>query len=91
MLLLPPFFVAKLISYGILVWSADHLAERGSGLLEATFSWRGLVGAGVGLVMLLAVLGIDWQALLERREFKWSLRIRRRRKNAVGQSGTQAV
>jgi hypothetical protein len=90
-LLLPPFFVAKLISYLILVWSAEHLAKGAADLLEAMFSWRGLVGAGVGVVLLIAVVGIDWQALLERREFRWSLRIRHRRHPAVAKSGTKPV
>ena len=90
-LLLPPFFVAKLISYVILVWSADHLVKGHADLLGAMFSWRGVLGAGIGLLMLLAVLGIDWQALLERHEFKWGLRFRGRQQSAEVQSGETDV
>src|SRR5207253_5319604 len=39
-LLLPPFFVAKLISYLIVVWSVDKIAPESGDIWEATFSPR---------------------------------------------------
>jgi hypothetical protein len=91
LLLLPPFFLAKLISYLILVWTAEHLVKGTADLREAAFSWRWLLGVGVGLVLLLATVGIDWQALLKQHDFKWSLRFRRRSQPAVGNSGSNSV
>jgi hypothetical protein len=67
------------------------LAKGAADLLGATFSWRGLLGATIGLVLLLASVGIDWQALLEQREFKWSLRLRLGQQSAVAKSGKNSV
>ncbi len=75
---LPPFFAGKLISYLVLVWTAEYLSGGAGDLLAATFSWRGLIGAGLGAALLIAALAVDWRALLERGEFRWALSFRRR-------------
>ena len=60
-------------------------------MLAVIAGTRGLLGAGIGLVLLIAVLGVDWQALLERHEFKWSLRFRGRGQSAAIQPAQSAL
>lgn len=87
-LMLPPFFVAKLISYLILVCSAEKLASETGDVLGSTLSVKGGLSWVIGLAVLLAVLAVDWQALLERRELHWNLRVWRSRRSSDCNAGT---
>jgi membrane protein YqaA with SNARE-associated domain len=72
---LPPFFCAKLISNGIMVFGGKYAATSLKGIAQGTFSLKGILFIVFGLITIGGVLFIDWRSLLERKKFKVNFRI----------------
>jgi hypothetical protein len=62
--LLPPFFLGKLISYSVLILSAQYVATDVSTIFSGVVSWQSIVFAIIALALLLATLFIDWRELI---------------------------
>jgi len=73
--ILPPFFVGKFISDGIMLFTGRYAIHNSVDLVYGTFSWRGITTVVVGLVALGAFLFLDWRRLLERRTFRLNFHI----------------
>jgi len=77
--ILPPFFLGKLISYSALILTGHYAATHAEAIWGGSPSWKTLLPAGVGLLLILGFLFIDWKRLLLHKEFclhfniwKWS-------------------
>ena len=46
-----------------------------SDLVHGTFSWKSIITATVGILVLAALLFIDWRQLLEKKKFKLNFEI----------------
>jgi membrane protein YqaA with SNARE-associated domain len=73
--LLPPFFLGKLTSYSVLIWTGQYVATDPEGLFSGMLTWKGVLTALLGFVLLLGVLFIDWKKLLREKEFRLNFRI----------------
>jgi membrane protein YqaA with SNARE-associated domain len=73
--ILPPFFIGKMISYGVLIWLGDYAASNGTGIFSGVFSVKGVLSAIVGILILAALLFVDWKELLLKKHLKFRFKI----------------
>jgi membrane protein YqaA with SNARE-associated domain len=73
--ILPPFFIGKMISYGVLIWLGDYAASNGDGIFSGVFSVKGVLSAVVGVLILAALLFVDWKELLLNKQLKFRFKI----------------
>jgi membrane protein YqaA with SNARE-associated domain len=73
--ILPPFFVGRLITDGVLVFSGKYASANLSELLHGQASWTTVITLTAGLIIIGVVLFIDWRALLERKKLRFRFRI----------------
>jgi membrane protein YqaA with SNARE-associated domain len=67
--ILPPFVVGKFISDMIAVMTGRYAAKDVGDLLEGLVSWKSLAGLGMGLLLIFALIFVDWRSLLQRKRF----------------------
>ena len=68
--IIPTFFVGKLISDAVAVFMGKYAAENTENLLKGMINWKSMVGLIVGLLLIFALLFIDWRSLLQHKKFK---------------------
>ncbi|MEY2494595.1 MAG: hypothetical protein QOJ45_1087 [Verrucomicrobiota bacterium] len=73
--ILPPFFLGKLISDGIMVYSGKYATENVSELFQGQVSWKTIVTLIAGLLIISAFLFIDWRCLLEKGKVRLNFKI----------------
>jgi membrane protein YqaA with SNARE-associated domain len=76
-LIIPPFFVGKFISDAITVITGKYVAENSTGILEGIISWKSISGLILGLILLFALVFIDWRTLLLKKKFALKFNILR--------------
>lgn len=69
LIIIPAFFVGKFISDTVAVLLGKYAAENTVSLMEGMVSWQSLTGLGAGLLLLCALILIDWRTLLRERRF----------------------
>ena len=72
---LPPFFAGKFISDAIMILTGRYLAGNAGDLWHNLLSPKSLITLALGLIVLGAVLFLDWRELLTRKKFKFRFRI----------------
>jgi membrane protein DedA with SNARE-associated domain len=73
--IIPAFFVGKFTSDTILVHLGKYGTENTEKMLQGAFSWQSFISLALGLLMISALLFIDWRSLIQRKEFKLNFRI----------------
>jgi membrane protein YqaA with SNARE-associated domain len=73
--ILPPFFLGRLITDGILVFSGKYASANLSELLHGEASWKTIITLVAGLIVIGGFLFIDWRSLLERRKIHFDFKI----------------
>ncbi len=73
--LIPPFFVGKFISDGAMILLGKNVGGSLSDLAHGTFSPKAIITAVVGILLLAALLFIDWRELLQNKKFKLNFKI----------------
>src|ERR1043165_168683 len=68
--IIPAFFVGKLISDTIAVFMGKYATENTQKLLKGMIDWKSITGLVAGLLLIFALLFIDWRELLEHKKFK---------------------
>ena len=71
----PPFFVGKLLSDGLMIGMGNHLSSNGGDLLHNLFSPKGILTMIFGLAVIGALLFIDWRTLLQKKTLKFDFKI----------------
>jgi membrane protein DedA with SNARE-associated domain len=66
--IIPPFVVGKVISDTTAVLLGKFAAENTSSLAEGLVSWKSITGFAGGLLLVFALLFIDWRTLLEKKK-----------------------
>ncbi len=74
-LIIPAFFVGKFISDTIAVLVGKYAAENSTAIFEGAISWKSISGLILGLLLVAALLFIDWRAWLQNKKFKLNFRI----------------
>jgi len=67
-IILPMFTVGRLISVTTAVWMGKYAAENTEKLLEGLVSWQSVTGLVFGLILIAALLFIDWRTLIQRKK-----------------------
>jgi membrane protein YqaA with SNARE-associated domain len=78
--ILPPFFLGRLITDGVLVFSGKYASANLGDLLHGQANWKTLVTLVAGLVVIGGFLFIDWRSLLERKKLRFQFKILRMHK-----------
>jgi membrane protein DedA with SNARE-associated domain len=73
--IIPAFFIGKFISDAIAVILGKYAAENATGIFEGVLGWKSFTGLGVGLLLISALLFIDWRTLLREKKFTLKLNI----------------
>ena len=76
--ILPPFFVGRLITDGVLVFSGKYASASLLQMLHGQASWKTLVTVLAGLFVIGAFLFVDWRCLLEKRKIRFRFKILKR-------------
>ncbi|CAN5332260.1 hypothetical protein BH09BAC5_BH09BAC5_02620 [soil metagenome] len=66
--ILPPFIIGKLISDGISVFMGRYAARNTEKLMEGIISWQSITGVAIGLLLIFALVFIDWMKLIEHKK-----------------------
>ena len=67
--IIPAFIVGKFASDTVAVLIGRYAAENTEALLKGIVDWKSIVGLVLGLLLLFALLFIDWRTLLQKKKF----------------------
>lgn len=73
--LMPAFFTGKFISDSIAVFMGNYATENTEEVLHGILSWKSITGLLTGLILLCALLFIDWRSLLIEKKFRLKFHI----------------
>jgi membrane protein YqaA with SNARE-associated domain len=73
--ILPPFFLGRLITDGVLVFSGKYASANLSNLLHGQANWKTVVTLTAGLLVIAGFLFIDWRQLLEHKKLRFRFKI----------------
>jgi membrane protein YqaA with SNARE-associated domain len=73
--ILPPFFLGRLITDGVLVFSGKYASANLSNLLHGQANWKTLATLIAGLMVIGLFLFIDWRCLLEYKKLRFRFKI----------------
>ncbi|WP_342696757.1 hypothetical protein [Flavobacterium aureirubrum] len=73
--IIPAFFVGKFTSDTVLVFLGKYGTENTEKMLQGAFSWQSFISLAIGILLLSALLFIDWRSLIQKKEFSLNFRI----------------
>jgi membrane protein YqaA with SNARE-associated domain len=73
--IIPPFFIGKAISDALAVLLGKYAAENSATLLHGAFSLKSAIALAFGLLLIAAILFVEWRSLLEDKKLKINFRI----------------
>ena len=73
--ILPAFFVGKFTSDSITVHLGKYASEHASSVLEGALSWKSVASLAVGLLLLCALVFVDWRLLIQKNTFQLKFKI----------------
>jgi membrane protein DedA with SNARE-associated domain len=68
--IIPPFVIGKLLSDTAAVLMGKVAVGNVEQLVEGMLSWKSLGGLLIGLLLIFALVFVDWRSLLQRKHFK---------------------
>ena len=76
-LILPPFFLGRLINDGLLVFSGKYASANLTDLLHGQVNWKTLLTLLAGLIVIGSFVFVDWRQLLEHKKLRFRFKILR--------------
>jgi membrane protein DedA with SNARE-associated domain len=73
--IIPAFFIGKFISDAISVHLGKYAAEHTYSLMQDALSWKSITSFVLGLLLLSALLFIDWRVLIQKKKFQLKFKI----------------
>jgi len=73
--IIPAFFIGKFTSDTIAVHLGKYAAEHAKNIVEEALSWKSIASLVLGLLLLFALLFIDWRLLIQNKKFKLKFKI----------------
>ena len=73
--ILIPFFLGRLITDGVLVFSGKYASANLSGLLHGEANWKSVITLVIGLLVIAVFLFVDWRQLLEQKKLRFRFNI----------------
>lgn len=74
-IVIPPFFIGKFISDMMMVYAGKYAAENAVDIANGLLSWKAILGASTGIILICAILFIDWSTLLIKKKLKLNFKI----------------
>ena len=71
----PPFFCGKLVSDAVMIFTGFYAATSLKDFVNGGFSPKAIVTLALGFVVIAGFLFLDWRALLQRKKFKFNVKI----------------
>jgi len=72
---IPAFFIGKFTSDTITVHLGKYVSEHFENLSALAFSWKSITSTLLGLLLLCALLFIDWRSLIQYKKFQLNFKI----------------
>ena len=73
--IIPAFFIGKFISDSIAVHLGKFASEKFEDIVSAALSWKSIGSLVLGILLICALLFIDWFSLIEKQKFKLNFKI----------------
>lgn len=73
--IIPAFFVGKFISDAIVVNFGQLAYDYSNDILAGIISWKSMLSLSIGLIMISALLFIDWRTLIQKKKFEFNFKI----------------
>ena len=73
--ILVPFFLARLITDGVLVFSGKYASANLSDLLHGEANWKTVATLAAGLIVICGFLFVDWRQLLQHKKLRFRFKI----------------
>ncbi len=73
--IIPAFFVGKFTSDSIALTTGKYVSENLHSIKSNIFSFQSIIGLVASLLLLLAILFIDWRSLIQKKKFKLNFKI----------------
>jgi membrane protein YqaA with SNARE-associated domain len=73
--IIPAFFIGKFISDAITVHLGKYASEHAKSIVEQAISWKSIASLVVGLLLICALLFIDWRSLIQKKKFQLKFKI----------------
>lgn len=73
--IIPSFFIGKFTSDAILVHLGRYASENFESMIEGAFSWKSITSLFIGLLLICALLFIDWRKLIQKKKFNLTFKI----------------
>jgi membrane protein YqaA with SNARE-associated domain len=68
--IIPAFLIGKFSSDSVAVFMGNYATENMNNLLNGLLSWKSAIGLMIGLLLLFALLFINWRSLIVEKKFK---------------------
>ncbi len=73
--IIPAFFIGKFTSDAIAVHLGKYVSENGQTIMQNLTSWKSIASLVAGLLVLAAILFIDWRTLIQKKTFQLKFKI----------------
>lgn len=73
--IIPAFFIGKFISDAFAVHLGKFASDNLDDMVSAALSWKSILSMIIGLLLICALLFIDWFLLIEKKKFKLNFKI----------------
>ena len=73
--IIPAFFIGKFISDAAAVYFVKYASENVESVLKGALSWKSITSLTVGLLLISALLFIDWRSLIQLKKFQVNFKI----------------
>ncbi|MBP6532182.1 MAG: hypothetical protein KA285_02800 [Bacteroidia bacterium] len=73
--IIPAFFIGKFISDTIAVFLGKYATENSKAVFENVLTWKNSLSLAAGLIMIGALLFIDWRKLIQKNKLEFDFRI----------------
>ena len=73
--IIPAFFIGKFISDAVTVHLGKFASDHAESTLEGALSWKSIGSLVLGLILICALIFIDWRALIQTKKFRLKFKI----------------
>ena len=74
-LIIPAFFIGKFISDTIAVLAGEYAALHSTDIIKDPISWESVSGLVLGIILVSALLFVDWRTWLQQKKIKINFKI----------------
>jgi membrane protein YqaA with SNARE-associated domain len=73
--IIPAFFIGKFTSDTITVHIGKYASEHAESMIDGALNWKSIASLTVGLILICALLFIDWRSLIQKKKFQLKFKV----------------